>query len=85
MDVHDLGYYKDLNGEPIRIEENMVFTIEPGLYIPAYDQVAAPKYRGIGVRIEDNIRVTAQGHENLTVAAPKEISDLEKIIGIGPS
>ncbi|MCE3009580.1 MAG: aminopeptidase P family protein [Proteobacteria bacterium] len=85
MDVHDLGYYKDLKGEPIRIEENMVFTIEPGLYIPANDQVAAPKYRGIGVRIEDNIRVTAPGHENLTVAAPKEISDLEKVIGIGPS
>ncbi|PIS11068.1 MAG: Xaa-Pro aminopeptidase [Bdellovibrio sp. CG10_big_fil_rev_8_21_14_0_10_47_8] len=81
MDVHDSGMYFSKKGEPRLIEENMVFTVEPGLYIPANDQSAASEYRGIGVRIEDNIRVTTRGHENFTIKAPKEIADLEKIIG----
>lgn len=80
MDVHDHGLYFSKKGQPREIEENMVFTVEPGLYIPANDTSAAKEYRGIGVRIEDNIRVTANGHENMTVAAPKEIADLEKIL-----
>ena len=61
----------------------MAFTIEPGLYIPAHDQTAPDDLRGIGIRIEDNIVVTASGCENLTEAAPKEIADLEAIIGKG--
>lgn len=81
MDVHDSGLYFSKKGEPRLIEENMVFTVEPGLYIPANDTSAAKEYRGIGVRIEDNIRVTSNGSENMTVKAPKEIADLEKIIG----
>lgn len=80
MDVHDAGlYYK--KGAPRAIEENMVFTIEPGLYIPADDELAPKKFRGIGVRIEDNLRVTQTGIENLTLKCPKEIADLEMIIG----
>lgn len=80
MDVHDAGlYYK--NGEPRPIEANMCFTIEPGLYIPYDDQSAPAKYRGIGIRIEDNIRVTSNGCENMTSSAPKEISDIEKVVG----
>lgn len=81
MDVHDAGLYFSKKGEPRVIEENMVFTVEPGLYIPQDDQGAAKEYRGIGVRIEDNIRVTRDGHENLTAKAFKEIPDLEKVIG----
>lgn len=81
MDVHDSGLYYSKKGEPRLIEENMVFTVEPGLYIPENDMSAAKEYRGIGVRIEDNIRVTSNGHENMTAKAPKEIADLEKIIG----
>ena len=82
MDVHDAGaYYTRRTGEPRAIEENMVFTVEPGIYIPQWDQSAAEEYRGIGIRIEDNIRVTARGYEILTEKAPKEISDLEKTIG----
>lgn len=81
MDVHDAGLYFSKKGEPRPIEENMVFTVEPGLYIPVNDTSAAKQYRGIGVRIEDNIRVTANGYENMTAKAPKEIADLEKVIG----
>jgi Xaa-Pro aminopeptidase len=80
MDVHDAGLYFK-KGEPRPIQANMCFTIEPGLYIPAEDSSAPQKYRGIGVRIEDNIRVTLSGSENMTSSAPKEIADLEKVVG----
>lgn len=83
MDVHDAGlYFSKKSNEPRLIEENMTFTIEPGLYIPANDNMAAKEFRGIGVRIEDNIRVTANGYENMTIKAPKEIAELEKIVGM---
>ncbi len=82
MDVHDTGKYV-VNGEPRPIEPGMCFTVEPGLYIPAHDQSAPAEYRGIGVRIEDNILVTSTGYENMTKSAPKEVSDLEKIVGKG--
>lgn len=80
MDVHDAGlYYK--KGVPREIEANMCFTIEPGLYIPAEDSSAPQKYRGIGIRIEDNLRVTSHGCENMTSSVPKEIADIEKVVG----
>jgi len=86
MDVHDAGLYLNRKTqEPRKIETGMVFTIEPGLYIPAGDADAEAKYRGIGVRIEDNILVTSSGYDNLTKNCPKEIVDLEKIIGKGAS
>jgi Xaa-Pro aminopeptidase len=59
----------------------MSFTVEPGLYIPIDDESAPKEFRGIGIRIEDNVVVTAGGCENLTASCPKEISDLEAIIG----
>lgn len=80
MDVHDAGLYFK-KGEPRPIEANMCFTVEPGLYIPAEDTSAPAKYRGIGVRIEDNIRVTSTGSENMTSSVPKELADLEKVVG----
>jgi Xaa-Pro aminopeptidase len=84
MDVHDTGmYYSFPQKDPRPIEPGMVFTVEPGLYIPADDTSAAPELRGIGVRIEDNILVTRNGHENLTRTCPKEVADLERIIGTG--
>lgn len=82
MDVHDAGV-TEVNGEPRRLESGMVLTIEPGLYIP-HDMPEIPEeYRGIGIRIEDDILVTESGHENLTSMCPKEIADLEAIIGQG--
>lgn len=80
LDVHDSGLYLK-KGEPRPIEKGMCFTIEPGLYIPFDDMNAPQELRGIGVRIEDNILVTANGYENMTALAPKEISEMEKIIG----
>ncbi|MEK2689594.1 aminopeptidase P family protein [Bdellovibrio sp. GT3] len=80
LDVHDAGLYFK-KGEPRPIEANMCFTIEPGLYIPADDTSAPQKYRGIGIRIEDNVRVTSNGVENMTTSVPKEISDIEKVVG----
>jgi Xaa-Pro aminopeptidase len=80
MDVHDVGLYL-IKDQPRPIQPNMCFTIEPGLYIPEDDTSAPQKFRGIGIRIEDDIRVTQNGCEILTTAAPKEISELEAIIG----
>ena len=82
MDVHDAGLYVK-KGESRPLETNMCFTVEPGLYIRADDETVPKKFRGIGVRIEDNIRVTSSGCEVMTSSAPKEISDLEKIVGTG--
>lgn len=80
MDVHDAGLYF-IKGKPRPIEPGMVFTVEPGLYIPGHDKSAPEELRGIGVRIEDNILVTHQGCEVLTSAVPKEIADIEAIVG----
>ncbi len=82
MDVHDAGLYV-IDGAPRPIEPGMVFTVEPGLYVPANDASAPAEYRGIGIRIEDDILVTADGCENMTAAAPKEIAELEEIVGKG--
>lgn len=76
MDVHDVGLYR-LQGQSRPLEEGMVITIEPGLYIPVDDLSVPAEYRGIGVRIEDDVLVTSTGHEVMTAAAPKEIADIE--------
>jgi Xaa-Pro aminopeptidase len=80
MDVHDVGMYL-IKDQPRPVQANMCFTVEPGLYIPEDDTSAPSKFRGIGIRIEDDIRITQNGCEILTTAAPKEIPDLEAIIG----
>jgi Xaa-Pro aminopeptidase len=82
MDVHDAGRYV-LGAEPRPIEAGMAFTIEPGLYIPAHDTSAPAELRGIGIRIEDDILVTPNGCEIMTHSVPKEVADLENIIGRG--
>lgn len=76
LDVHDVGSYT-LEGQPRRLEAGMVFTVEPGLYIrpDAGDDVAA--FRGIGVRIEDDVVVTKDGCENLNTAIPKRPEEVE--------
>jgi Xaa-Pro aminopeptidase len=79
MDVHDAGLYL-VKGQPRLLEEDMCFTIEPGLYIPENDTKAPARYRGIGIRIEDNLRITRDGYENMTSLVPKEIGDIEKLM-----
>ncbi len=77
MDVHDVGrYYVDTYDQPRKLVPGMVFTIEPGLYF-GLDSKAPPKFKGIGVRIEDDILVTANGCRVLTSAVPKEIDQVE--------
>jgi len=80
LDVHDVGTYR-VGGNDRSLEAGMVFTVEPGLYIPSDDEEVDPDFRGIGVRIEDNVVVTANGHENLTAALPKESADVEALVG----
>ena len=82
LDVHDVGDYQvnDNRQQLRRFEPGMVMTIEPGLYIPLHDTDVDVRWRGIGVRIEDNVLVTNQGYENLTANAPKSIDDIENLM-----
>lgn len=75
MDVHDVGaYFTD--GKPRPLEAGMVLTVEPGIYIRPNDETVASEWRGIGVRIEDDVLVTATEPEVLTDGIPKTVSDL---------
>lgn len=76
MDVHDAGPYK-VADEWRRLAPGMVLTIEPGLYIAADEEGVDPRYRGIGIRIEDDVLVTEQGYEVLSARAPKTIEQIE--------
>lgn len=79
LDVHDVGAYR-LDPEASRpLQPGMVITVEPGLYIPCDEDIPAD-YRGIGIRIEDDVVVTADGHEVLTSDVPKEIADIEVLM-----
>lgn len=79
MDVHDVGkYYTGDYDTPRKLEPGMAFTVEPGLYFaPGSD--APPKYRGIGVRIEDDVVVTANGCKVITSGVPKEVEEVESL------
>ncbi len=77
MDVHDVGNYY-VGGKARELEEGMVLTVEPGIYIARdYDKVA-PEWRGIGVRIEDDILVTDDAPKNLTAHIPKTVEEVQR-------
>ncbi len=77
LDVHDVGHYgKDRSR---LLEPGMVITVEPGLYI-APDADVPAEYRGIGIRIEDDILITADGNENLTASVVKSADDIEALM-----
>jgi Xaa-Pro aminopeptidase len=78
LDVHDAGGYRDRAGEPLPLEPGMVLTVEPGLYIPAADDVPEP-LRGIGIRLEDDVLVTPDGAEVLTRDVPVDPDEVERI------
>lgn len=80
LDVHDVGGYKEKNGELKTLQPGMVLTVEPGLYIAPDQKDVDPEWRGIGVRIEDDILVTKDGHQDLTKNLPKEIEDIENLM-----
>jgi len=77
LDVHDPLPYKDENGDDMLFEAGMVLTIEPGIYLPEDDRDVPKKYRGIGIRIEDNILVTPEGYENLSSHIAKTVQEIE--------
>jgi len=79
MDVHDVGVY-NADGQPRPVEAGIVMTVEPGLYIAEDAEGIPDKYRGIGVRIEDDVLVTANGHRVLTDKAPKQIEEIEALM-----
>lgn len=76
MDVHDVGSYY-LAGEPRPLGPGMVITVEPGLYIAADDELAPPEFRGLGIRIEDDVLITAGDPDVLTRSAPKTVAEIE--------
>lgn len=80
IDVHDMSPYKDKNNKEIPLKKGMVLTIEPGIYCKKNDKNIPKKYRGIGIRIEDNIVVTKKGYKNLSKDIIKEVQDIEKLI-----
>ena len=75
MDVHDAGLYQQ-RGESVKLAPGMVLTVEPGAYVRPADNVPEA-YWNIGVRIEDDVLVTADGVDNLTAATPKSVADVE--------
>lgn len=77
LDVHDVGNYR-IDGEDRPLQPGMVITVEPGIYI-APDANVDPAYRGIGVRIEDDVVITATGIDVLTADVPKSIADIEAL------
>ena len=79
MDVHDVGAYK-IQGQWRELQAGMVLTIEPGLYIAPDDETVDAKWRGIGIRIEDDVLVTQDGHRVLSEEAPKTVADIEALM-----
>ncbi|WP_171255345.1 Xaa-Pro aminopeptidase [Acinetobacter sp. SFB] len=79
MDVHDVGSYK-IDGEWRAYEEGMVVTVEPGLYIAPDDETVDAKWRGIGIRIEDDVVATEKGPRVLTAAVVKSVEDIEALM-----
>lgn len=79
MDVHDVGDYK-VGGAWRVLEPNMVMTVEPGIYVSPHDSAVARKWRGIGIRIEDDVVVTKKDCEVLTNDVPKTVRDIEKLM-----
>ena len=82
MDVHDVGDYKV--GDKWRVlEEGMVMTVEPGIYVAPDNKKVAKKWRGIGIRIEDDVVVTKTGCDVLTKHAPKTVKEIEALMSEG--
>ena len=85
LDVHDAGVYKP-GGSPRLLEPGMCLTVEPGLYFGAWrpDVDCPERYANIGIRIEDDVLITAEGPVVLTADCPKTIDDIERIVGTDP-
>jgi Xaa-Pro aminopeptidase len=82
MDVHDVGAYK-IGGDWRALEPGMVLTIEPGLYVRPDAEAAPEAYRGLGIRVEDDVVITDAGHEVLTGDVPKAPAAIEALMAKG--
>jgi Xaa-Pro aminopeptidase len=83
LDVHDAGDYRARGGDWLPLRPGMVFTVEPGIYVPADAEGAPAELRGIGVRIEDDVLVTEDGCEVLTRGVPVDPDEIERLVGAG--
>lgn len=81
MDVHDVGDYK-VGGEWRVLEPGMVMTVEPGIYVAPDNERVAKKWRGIGIRIEDDVVITKDGNEILTKDVPKTVAEIEALMAV---
>ena len=79
LDVHDVGDYR-IDGASRVLEPGMVVTVEPGIYVPPDEAGVDERWRGIGIRIEDDVAVTRDGHEVLSAAVPKEAEEIEALL-----
>ena len=82
LDVHDVGEYR-IDGESRLLEPGMVFTIEPGLYVAPDDTSVDAKWRGIGIRIEDDVVITKDGHDVLTRGLARTAEEIEVFMARG--
>ncbi|HEX8395657.1 MAG TPA: aminopeptidase P N-terminal domain-containing protein [Longimicrobium sp.] len=79
LDVHDAGPYRERDGTPVPLQPGMVLTVEPGLYIPADADDVAEELRGIGIRLEDNVIITADGCEVITRGVPVAAEEVQAV------
>ena len=79
LDVHDVGDYR-VEGQWRLLEPGMVMTVEPGIYVSPQNRKVAKKWRGIGIRIEDDVVITEDGCEVITAAAPRTVEDIEALM-----
>ena len=79
MDVHDVGDYKVDDAWRV-LEEGMALTVEPGIYVAPDNTKVAKKWRGIGIRIEDDVLVTKDGCEVMTADVPKTVAEIEALM-----
>lgn len=79
LDVHDVGDYQ-VDGHSRELEPGMVFTVEPGIYIRPDDESVEERWRGLGIRIEDDVVVTRDGPEILSADVPKDMDEIEALM-----
>lgn len=82
LDVHDSGIYRTggRTGPSIKLEPGMVLTVEPGLYFGPFATDAPQRFRGIGIRTEDDVLVTSDGNRVMTSAVPKTVAEIEAAV-----
>jgi len=83
LDVHDVGRYREIPASVSRkLESGMTLTVEPGRYVPL-DLDCDSRFKGIGIRIEDDVLCSAGGPQILSAGIPKEIDEVEALVGSG--